>query len=106
MKPRPGFSRALGLFEKTLFLPFLATDAVAGPGYSFQTLLVDLILAGDTDTKAAIFDAIQSFIDQLQRASFVAALAEEKLFRVGVSGFVGNVLSRVFVSLATVLFRF
>jgi len=54
----PSGSRALGLFEKALFLHFLTINAVTRPGYGFQTLLVNLILAGDADTKAAVLDPI------------------------------------------------
>ena len=89
--------------EKALLLFFLAADTVASPRNGFQSFLLHVLFAGGARPEVSLRDSVESLFDELQDSPVVAALVEKKLFRVGVGGFVGNILGGLFVSLPAVL---
>ena len=90
--------------EQALFHFFLAGETVTGPGYVFQALLLELLMAGDSFAEAIIFDASQGVIHQLKQRTVVMRLTEEKFFGVGVCSLVREVHGWVFIGFAAFLF--
>ena len=88
--------------KQTLILLLLAVDAVARPRNRFQAFYLDLTLAGYTEAIGAVLQAIQSFADHLQKTAVFIALVKKELLGVGVGGFVGNILSCLFIRFAPV----
>jgi len=91
------------LLQQTLLEFFLALDAVTGPRNGFKPLRIDLIAAVDAFAKGTFANAAQRGLHHLQRLPLIAALVEEKLFRIGTGGAIGDVLCGVHVGCATVL---
>src|SRR5581483_5269090 len=102
---KPRVARLGAALEKPLVLLLLALDAVTGPRYSLQALLLDLFLAGYTKAIGPVLHAFERFVDKLQEPPVFVALVEEELLRVGIGSLIRNVLCRFFVSLPAVLFR-
>src|ERR1700723_1279505 len=78
---------------------------MARPWHSLQPLGVDLFAAMNALAKAAFANARQRLFHHLQQLPLIIALAKEKLFCVGTSSAVGNVLRRVFVRGAAIRLR-
>jgi hypothetical protein len=80
-----------------LLLLLLARDAPLGPGHRLQALLVQLLLAHDTDAEAAILDPDERLVHELEHVALRVGEAEQELLRVGVGGLVRDVLRALFV---------
>jgi hypothetical protein len=92
---RPAFT-ALAL-QQTLFHFLLTSNAVLGPGYCFEPLLLHLFLAVGADAVFIGVDALQSRIDHVEDRAVRIGHAEEEFLRVGVRCLVREVHRRIFV---------
>ncbi len=55
-------------FQQSLLQLFLALDAVARPGHSFETLGINFFAAVDAFAEAAFADADEGLVDHLQES--------------------------------------
>ena len=92
-------------FQQSLFQLFLALDAMARPGHGIQAFGVDLLAAMNAFAETAFADANQGLVDHLQQMPFIVALAEQKFFRVGTGGTVGDILRGIFIGGTAVFLR-
>src|SRR6185369_12181746 len=77
---------------------FLALDTVTSPRNRFQALGIDLVSAVNALSEGSLAYSIERALHHLQRLSLVAALVEEKFFRVGTGRAIGDVLRRAEVN--------
>jgi hypothetical protein len=89
------------LVERFLELPFLllllALDAIARPGYGFQSPGVDLTSAAHALSKGTFPNALQCRLDHLQELALVVALRKKEFLGIGARGPVGDILRRILV---------
>src|SRR5438445_13716754 len=78
---------------------------MAGPGNRFEALLLQLGLAIHTGAKRVVPDAVERFVNLLQRSAVRIILAEQELLGVGVSGLVRQVYGRIVVGGTAFFFR-
>ena len=90
--------------EQALFVFFRAGDAVARPGHCFEALLLEFFLALDARAVAAVPDAQERFIDQLQHGAVGVGLAEQKFLGIGIGSLVGKIHGRIVVGCPAFLF--
>src|SRR5579864_810622 len=76
---------------------------VARPGYRLEAFGLDFLVAGDAESVGAVLQALERFIDELQRPAVVVALVKEKFLGIGIGRLVGDVLRTFLVRLAAVL---
>ena len=69
--------------QQTLLGFFLAVDAMLGPGYCFQTLLLHFILAIRAHAVFIDLNAFQRRIDHVQNRAVCIGHPEEKFLRAG-----------------------
>src|SRR5207253_5127981 len=105
--PLPTFHlRLLGrFFQQTLFQLFLAFDAVPSPGHSLQALGIDFLAAADALAEAALTDAIQRALHHLEQLPIIITLVKEEFLVIGVGGLVSDILGRILIGGAAILFR-
>ena len=101
----PGRKLLLYFFQLALFQFLLALNAVAGPGHGFQPLGIDLIAAVHAFAKFAFADTLQGSLNHAQELAIIVALSKQKFLGVRACRTIGDVLRRVLVSNAAVLFR-
>ena len=95
----------LDLFQLAVFELRLAGYAVACPGHGFQPFGVDLISAVHAFAKLAFADTLQGGLDHRQQLAIVVALRKQKFLGVRACRTIGDILRRILVSDAAVLFR-
>lgn len=95
----------LYFFQLAIFQLLLAGNAVAGPRHSLQPLGIDLIAAAHAFAKLAFADTLQGGLDHAQQLAIIIALSKQKFLGVRACRTIGDVLRRVLVSNAAVLFR-
>ena len=78
---------------------------MAGPGNCFQPLLLQFGLAIHAGAKGVVADAIERFVNLLQRTPIRIILAEQELLGVGIGGLVRQVYGRIIVRGAAFLLR-
>ena len=98
--------RASFFLKKTLFLKFLASNAVSRPRNSFKSLLLNFIFAGNARAELSTLKPLYCFVYQLKSTSLITALTEQKLLGIGVGSLVGNILRRILIGLTPILLCF
>src|SRR5215475_952866 len=91
-------------FQQALLEFFLALDAMARPRHRLQTLGVDLLATVDALTEAAFADTRKGVFHHLQKLALVVALMEQEFLVVRIRRLVGDVLRRIVIRRAAVLF--
>ena len=92
--------------EKSLFVLFLALDAVASPRDGLQAPALDFLLTGRAEPVRAVLEALQRLLHKLKNATVIVALVKEEFLRVSIRGLVGNVLGAFLVRFAPILIGF
>src|SRR5260370_7755907 len=77
---------------------------MAGPGNCLQPLLLQLGLAVHAGAEGVVANAIERFVDLLQRGAIGVILAEQELLGVGIGGLVRQIYCRIIVSGTAFLF--
>jgi len=93
-------SLSRGFFEHSLLQLFLAFDAVARPGHSFEPLRIDLLAAGNALAEISFANAAESAFDHHQQLAVGVALVKQEFLVIRAGGLVGDVLSHVLVRAA------
>ena len=88
-----------------LFHLLLAGDAVLGPRYRFEPLLLQLFLAVRANAVFIRVDALQRRVDHVQDRAVRIGHAKEELLRIGVRRLVREVHRRIFVRSPSLFLR-
>src|SRR6267154_5946801 len=90
--------------QQTLFVFFLASDAVTRPGNCFKTLQLQFLFALCAGSEFIVSDSLQRFVNELQHRPVSIGLPKQEFLGIGVGGLVGEIDGWIVVSSPPFLF--